>query len=111
MARNVLRGLIEGHAYILNPENRSSVMEILSKRLGLSDAGALADGYDDYVNGVVRKPYVGVDGLKNIQRFMKLRNPKIAELNLERLIDESLLREFEKSGFLDQQLGTKRTTK
>jgi hypothetical protein len=55
----------------------------------------------------VRKPYVGIDGLKNIQRFMKLRNPKIAELNLEKLIDETLLREFEKSGFLDQQFGAK----
>jgi hypothetical protein len=38
---------------------------------------------------------------------MKLRNPKIAELNLEKLIDESFMREFEKSGFLDQQFGVK----
>ena len=110
-ARNVLRSLVEGHAYVLNPGNKSSVMEILAKRLGLTDAGALADGYDDYVGGVVRKPYVGVEGLKNIQRFMKLRNPKIAELNLEKLIDETLLREFEKNGFLEQQLGVKSGTK
>src|SRR5262245_9817787 len=41
VARNVLRSLIEAHAYVLNPESRSSVMELLSKRLGLSDAGAL----------------------------------------------------------------------
>ena len=107
VARNVLRGLVEGHAYVLNQANKSSVMEILSKRLGLTDASAAADGYEDYVGGVVRKPYVGIDGLKNIQRFMKLRNPKIAELSLERLIDESVLREFEKSGFLDQQFGVK----
>ena len=30
---------------------------------------------------------------------------------LERLIDESLLREFEKSGFLDQQFGVKSAVK
>jgi ABC-type nitrate/sulfonate/bicarbonate transport system substrate-binding protein len=107
VTRNLLRSLVEGHAYVLNPANKSSVMEILAKRLGLSDAGALADGYEDYVNGVVRKPYVGVDGLKNIQRFMKLRNPKIADLSLEKLVDETLLREFDKSGYLDQQLGAK----
>ena len=29
------------------------------------------------------KPFVGLDGLKNIQRFMKLRSAKIAELNLK----------------------------
>jgi hypothetical protein len=40
--------------------------------------------------------------MKNIQRFMKLRNPKIADVNLERLIDESLLRELEKSGLMEQ---------
>lgn len=106
-ARNVLRSLVEGHAYVLNPANRSGAMEILSKRLGIKDPAAAADGVDDYVHGVVRKPYVGLDGLRNIQRFMKLRNSKIAELNLEKLIDETLLREFEKSGFLDQQFGVK----
>ena len=31
----------------------------------------------------------------------------LAELNLEKLIDESFLREFERSGFLDQQFGVK----
>jgi len=107
ISRNVLRSLIEGHAYVLNPGNKASVTEILTKRLGLTDPSAAADGYEDYVGGVVRKPYVGVEGLKNIQRFMKQRNPKIAELNLEKLIDESFLREFERSGFLDQQFGVK----
>lgn len=107
ISRNVLRSLVEGHAYVLNPANKSGSMEILTKRLGIKDQSAAADGYVDYVNGVVRKPYVGLDGLKNIQRFMKLRSPKIAELNLEKLIDESFLREFEKSGFLDQQFGAK----
>jgi hypothetical protein len=42
---------------------------------------------------------------------MKLRNPKIAELNLEKLIDESLLRDLDKSGFLDQQFGVKSAVK
>jgi len=107
VSRNVLRSLVEGHAYVLNPGNKASVTEILSKRLGLTDPNAAADGYEDYVGGVVRKPYVGVEGLKNIQRFMKQRNPKIADLNLEKLIDESFMREFERSGFLDQQFGVK----
>jgi len=111
IARNVLRSLIEGHAYVLNPANKSGAMEILSKRLGIKDASAAADGVEDYVAGVERKPFVGIDGLKNIQRFMKLRNPKIADLNLERLIDESLLREMDKNGFLDQQLGVKSAIK
>ena len=71
-ARNVLRSLVEGHAYVLNPANKSSAMEILSKRLGIKDANAAADGLEDYVDGVVRKPFVGIDGFKNIQRFINI---------------------------------------
>jgi len=36
---------------------------------------------------------------------LKLKNPKIAELKLERLIDESILRELDKNGFIDQICG------
>jgi len=110
-ARNVVKSLVEGHAYVLNPQNKSSILEILSKRLGLRDPAMAADGLEDYVTGVERKPFVGVDGLKNIQRFMKERNPKVSQINLEKIIDETYLRELEKSGYLDQILGAKAPAK
>jgi hypothetical protein len=99
--------MVEGHGYVLNPANKASVIEIMTKKLGITDAVAASDGYDDYVRRTDKKAFVVVDGLKNIQRFMKLRNPKIADINLERLIDESFLRELEKSGFLEQALSGK----
>ena len=107
IVRNALRALIEGHGFVLNPANKAAVMEIMTKKLGITDPVAANDGYDDYVRRTDRKAFVIVDGLKNIQRFMKLRNPKIGEINLERMIDESILRELEKSGFLEQALGGK----
>ena len=107
IVRNALRALIEGHGYVLNPANKASVIEIMTKKLGVTDPVAANDGYDDYVRRTDKKAFVMVDGLKNIQRFMKLRNPKIGDINLDRLVDESILREFEKSGFLEQALGGK----
>jgi NitT/TauT family transport system substrate-binding protein len=107
IARNTLRALIEGHGFILNPANKTAVIEIMTKKLGITDPVAANDGYEDYVRRTDRKAFVIVDGLKNIQRFMKLRNPKIGEMNLDRLVDESILHEFEKSGFLDHTLGGK----
>jgi hypothetical protein len=38
---------------------------------------------------------------------MKLRNPKIADINLDRLVDESILRDLEKSGVVEQTLSGK----
>ena len=93
---------------VLNPANKATVMEVMTEELGhhatrvrpqrrLRRLCARRD----------RKGFVVVDGLKNIQRFMKLRNPKIGDINLDRMIDESILRELEKSGFLEQRLGGK----
>lgn len=107
IVRNALRALIEGHGYVLNQANKASVIEIMTKKLGVTDPVAANDGYDDYVRRTDKKAFVMVDGLKNIQRFMKLRNPKIGDINLDRLVDESILRDLEKSGFLEQALGGK----
>ncbi len=105
IARSALRALLEGHGYLLNPANKASVMEIMTKKLGVTDPLAANDGYEDYVRRTDRHAFVVTDGLKNIQRFMKLRNPKIGDIKLDRLIDESILRDLEKSGFLEQALG------
>ena len=75
----------------------------MTKKLGVTDPVAANAGYDDYVRRTDKKGFVVVDELKNIQRFMKLRNPKIGDINLERMIDESILRELEKSGFRNRR--------
>ena len=108
VVRSVLKALLEAHGYVLNPANKASVMELMTKKLGLTDQVAANDGYEDYVRRVDRRTFVLIDGLKNIQRFMKARNPKIADLPLDRLVDETILRELDKSGFLDQAVGAKR---
>lgn len=102
--RSVLRALVEGHGFVLNPANKASVVEIMTKKLGITDPVAANDGYDDYVRRTDRKALVLVDGLKNIQRFMRLRNPKIGDVNLDRLVDETILRDLDRSGFLEQAL-------
>jgi ABC-type nitrate/sulfonate/bicarbonate transport system substrate-binding protein len=105
--RNTLRAMIEGHGFVHNPANKAAVIEITSKKLGITDPLAANDGYEDYLRRTDRRAFISIEGVKNIQRFMKLRNPKIADVNLERLIDESLLRELDKTGFIEQAFGGK----
>jgi NitT/TauT family transport system substrate-binding protein len=107
IVRSALRALLEGHGFVLNPANKATVIEVVSRKLGITDPVAANDGYDDYVRRTDKKGFVVVDGLRNIQRFMKLRNPKIGDINLDRMIDESILRELEKSGFLEQAMSSK----
>jgi NitT/TauT family transport system substrate-binding protein len=107
VVRNVLKSLLEAHGWVINPANKTSVIELMSKKLGLTDAVAANDGYEDYVRRVERRPFALIEGLNNIQRFMKARNPKIADMPPDRFIDETILRELDKSGFLDQAVGAK----
>jgi NitT/TauT family transport system substrate-binding protein len=107
LVRSTLRALLEGHGFVLNPANKQAVMEVMTKKLAINDPVAATDGYEDYVRRTDKRAFVVLDGLKNIQRFMKVRNPKIGDIALERLVDDSIMREFEKSGFLDQALSGK----
>jgi hypothetical protein len=48
-----------------------------------------------------RKPFPSVEGLRNAQRLMKVRNPKLAELKVENIIDERIMRKLEGNGFIN----------
>src|SRR5918994_7525992 len=60
IARNTLKALTESHAFIHNPANKSAVIEITSKKLGITDPAAANDGYDDYVRRTDRKAAISV---------------------------------------------------
>ena len=49
---------------------------------------------------MARKPYPGLDGLRNIQRVLRY-NPSVAKIKAEELIDERIYRKLEDSGFID----------
>jgi ABC-type nitrate/sulfonate/bicarbonate transport system substrate-binding protein len=98
---SVLKGLLEGIAFCLAPKNKSAVVATIMKRLKLADPAAAEEGYQDVINGVERKPFPVIDGLRNIQRLMKLRNPSIEKLKVEDMIDDRILRRLDETGFID----------
>jgi len=52
--------------------------------------------------GLERRPFPTADGLRNAQRLMKLRNPKIETVRVEDLIDDRILRRLDEGGFIDR---------
>ena len=97
----ILKGLLEGLAFSLAPKNKGAVIAILMKRLKLSDSALAEEGYQDIINGVERRPFPTVEGLRNIQRLMKLRNAAIEKLKVEEMIDDRILRRLDESGFIE----------
>jgi NitT/TauT family transport system substrate-binding protein len=95
----VVKSIVEGNAYMLNPANRGKVVEILAKHLRL-DRKEAEKAYEDLIPKVERKPYPSLEAIKATIQVMGLRNPKIAQLKPEDLLDVSILKKLEQSGFV-----------
>jgi NitT/TauT family transport system substrate-binding protein len=102
---SLLKAIVEGIIWGISPLNKSKVINLISKRLRITPQEA-EEGYKDMLLGLERKPFPSVDGLRNIQRLMKSRNPKMAELKVEGLIDASFLHKLDESGFIDKLYST-----
>ena len=77
------------------------VIKTLMRRLKTDAAGA-EEGYQDLLKGVDRKPFPSLEGLRNVQRMLKPRNPKIGEVKVEEVIDARIMRRLDESGFIDR---------
>ena len=100
VAEGILRGLIESLAFSLSPTNKSITLKTLMKRLKITDPLSAEQGYADFAKTVDRRPYPSLDGLRNIQRLMKPRNPKLEKVKPEDVIDDRILRKLDESGFI-----------
>jgi ABC-type nitrate/sulfonate/bicarbonate transport system substrate-binding protein len=102
MVEGTLRALIEGLAFAVAPANKAVMLKTLTNQLGVTDPSVLEEGYQEILTGLDRKPYPSLAGLKNIQRLMKLREPRFANVNLESIVDNGLMEKLDASGFIDQ---------
>src|SRR5262245_12347531 len=106
---NLLKALLESLAYIFEPKNKSKVLELIMRRLKITDVGPAEDGYRDLLNTMSRKPYPGLDGLRNVQRLMKVQSPKIGDVKIEDLVDSRFIRKLDENGFIDSLFTTQPT--
>ena len=98
---NLLKAQIEAIAFSLAPKNKSTVIKTFMRRLR-TDAAAAEEGYADLHRAMDRRPYPSPDGLRNVQRLMALRSPKVGEIKIENVIDSRIIRKLDESGFIDK---------
>jgi len=101
IAEGYLKGEIEGIAFATAPKNKPAVIKILMRRLRV-DATAAEEGYSDMLRGVDRKPFASLEGMRNLQRLLKPRNPKITDVKVEDVVDNRIMRKLDESGFIDK---------
>ena len=100
--RSFLRAISEAQVFVLSPTKKQSVLRVLTKRLSITDPAVAEDTLQDLAKRLDKKPLPSIPALSNIQRFLQTRNPKVGEVKLEDLIDDSIVRELDKSGYFDR---------
>lgn len=102
IAENLIRGLLEANAYILDPKSKRFVERIMAENLG---TGLVADAEGSYAEviqlWIKKKPYPNMAGLEAIFEVVKVEAPQAAGYNLRSFVDDSILRRLDQSGWID----------
>lgn len=96
----VLKGLSESVAFTLSPKNKLTALKTIMQHLRINDSATAEEGYQDLLTGLERKLIPSVDGMRNVQRLLKPRNPKLESVKAEELIDDRILKRLDESGFI-----------
>ena len=101
---NLLKALLEGQSFINAAENKPAVLKIMGAYLKEQNPAALQDGFQVLSANMSRKPFPSIAGLNNIKRLLAVSSTKAGTVKPDDLIDDSVLRKFDRSGFLDRAL-------
>jgi ABC-type nitrate/sulfonate/bicarbonate transport system substrate-binding protein len=109
MVENLLKAQVEAIAFSLAPKNKPTVIKTFMRRLRV-DPAAAEDGYADLHRAMDRKPYPSPEGLRNVQRLMALRSPKVGELKIDTVVDNRIIRRLDENGFIDKAYAVQGTS-
>jgi len=95
-----LKATVEAIAMINDPANRELVSRLLASNLRLSNPADVEESYQAVISNYERAPHTTVEGMKRLQKLLIQLNPKIAEVKVENLLDNSFMTKLESSGFI-----------
>ena len=102
VVKRVVMSLIEASHYFKT--NREGSQKIIAKYLRGANKAYLDSSYDSTVKILERVPYTSREGMK-IQLDDALKQAPNSKVTVDNLIDDSIVRELEKEGFIDKVYG------
>jgi ABC-type nitrate/sulfonate/bicarbonate transport system substrate-binding protein len=98
----VLKGVLAGNSFSLDPRNRPRVKQIIAKYLRLDSTDKAEEHYQSALKVLAPKPYVDTAGIAAMIEFIAEADPLVAKLKPENVINHSILKKLDDSGFIDQ---------
>ena len=97
-----LKGIIAGNSFSLDPRNKERVKQIIAKYLRLDRTDKAEEHYQSALKVLPAKPYVDTAGILSMIEFMAEADPPVAKIKPEMVINHSLIKKLDDSGFIDQ---------
>jgi ABC-type nitrate/sulfonate/bicarbonate transport system substrate-binding protein len=97
-----LKTMIEAIALTLDPANKELVTRLLAANLRLTNPADAEESYAAVINSYERAPHVSLEGMKRLHRLLTTINPKVADVKVESVIDNSFMSKLESSGFIQR---------
>ena len=102
VVERVMKSLLQGNAFVLNPANHASIVELLRTRLGFKTTQEAEGAYEDLTRFyVLKKPFPYRDGLQSITTEIAKVVPRAASLKFDDVADPTIIERLEKNGFID----------
>ena len=99
---NVMKGVVAGNSFSLDPRNKERVKQILAKYLRLERVAQAEEHYQAARKVMAPKPYVDVAGINSMIEFITETDPLVAKVKPEMVINHTILKKLDDSGFIDQ---------
>ncbi len=104
LMENVGKAIVEAIAFMHNPKNKQAVIGSIAKNLRIDKPDRLERAYQNVVHELPRKPCPTTQGVNSVLKIMAQYglNPKALELKPEDIMDLSLCKKLDDSGFIDR---------
>jgi len=94
-----LKTMIEAIAVTFDPANKELVTRLLASNLRLTPADA-EESYHAVINAYERVPHTNLEGMKRLYKLLMQINPKMGDVRVENVIDNSFMNKLESSGYI-----------
>jgi ABC-type nitrate/sulfonate/bicarbonate transport system substrate-binding protein len=102
LIEQIVKSVAAGIAFVWDAGNKERVKKVLARYLRLDKIESAEGHYQAALKVMPKKPYVDVAGISSMIEFMAESDPLVAKVKPEEVINESVLKKLENSGFLNQ---------
>jgi len=105
LAERLVKAFVAGNTFTLDPKNKNRVQVVLAKYLRLAKVEQAEEHYQSALAVLPRKPYVETAGITSMIEFLAESDPSVAKIKPDQVINHSIMKKLDDSGFIDHPFG------